>query len=74
MEPRTQPAVAAVAELAPGADARLVEAFALVRSPEISVLSLDVFDTILWRRVAEPVDAFLLWPGACATAGCWPTT
>jgi FMN phosphatase YigB (HAD superfamily) len=58
MEPRTHQELARAGELAPEADARLVEAFDLVRSGEISVLSLDVFDTILWRRVADPVDAF----------------
>ena len=38
----------------PITDARLAEAFALVESDEIAVLSLDVFDTVLWRKVAEP--------------------
>ncbi len=42
----------------PIADARLAEAFALVESDEITVLSLDVFDTVLWRKVAEPREAF----------------
>src|SRR4051794_10048155 len=42
----------------PCADARLAEAFALVESDEIAVLSLDVFDTVLWRKVAEPREAF----------------
>src|SRR3954449_9771748 len=42
----------------PIADARLVEAFELMESDEVSVLSLDVFDTVLWRKVAEPREAF----------------
>ncbi len=41
-------------------DARLEEAFRLVADPSVSVLSLDVFDTLIWRKVAEPVDAFFL--------------
>ena len=39
---------------------RLKEAFRLVSDPVVSVLSLDVFDTLIWRKVAEPVDAFVL--------------
>lgn len=45
---------------AAGGDLRLVEAFRLLETDEISVLSLDVFDTLVWRIVPEPVDAFLL--------------
>jgi predicted HAD superfamily hydrolase len=41
-------------------DARLEEARALVTSKEIDVLSLDVFDTLLWRKVPEPHDVFVL--------------
>ncbi|HVE68939.1 MAG TPA: HAD family hydrolase, partial [Solirubrobacteraceae bacterium] len=70
MEPRSEQAAAdAVATLSPDADARLAEAFRLVRSGEVSVLSLDVFDTVLWRRVAEPVDAFLLLAGRLRERG-----
>jgi FMN phosphatase YigB (HAD superfamily) len=42
----------------PSADARLAPAFELVATDEIAVLSLDVFDTLLWRKVAEPHQAF----------------
>src|SRR4051794_25781192 len=42
----------------PIADARLAEAHALVESDDVAVLSLDVFDTVLWRKVAEPREAF----------------
>ncbi|MDQ4047848.1 MAG: HAD hydrolase-like protein, partial [Actinomycetota bacterium] len=41
-------------------DARLEDAFRLVADPSVSVLSLDVFDTLIWRKVEEPVDAFFL--------------
>jgi FMN phosphatase YigB (HAD superfamily) len=41
-------------------DARLEEAFRLVADPSLSVLSLDVFDTLIWRKVADPVDAFFV--------------
>jgi FMN phosphatase YigB (HAD superfamily) len=46
---------------APGArttDSRLARAFRLLSDPEVAVLSLDVFDTMLWRRAPEPVDVF----------------
>ena len=41
-------------------DGRLERAHELLASDSFDVLSLDVFDTILWRKVPEPVDAFLL--------------
>lgn len=31
-----------------------------LRSPGVRVLSLDVFDTLLWRKVPKPTDAHLL--------------
>lgn len=43
-----------------GDDARLVEAYRTLGREEVSVLSLDVFDTLVWRIVPEPVDAFVL--------------
>ncbi|MEA2427480.1 MAG: hypothetical protein QOF37_1108 [Thermoleophilaceae bacterium] len=46
---------------APGtrsADVRLDRAFSLAGDPAIKVLTLDVFDTMLWRRVVDPVDVF----------------
>lgn len=42
------------------ADSRLIWAWNRVQAPDIQLLSLDIFDTLLWRTVAEPVDAFLL--------------
>jgi len=41
-------------------DARLVEAVRLLEQGSFEVLSLDIFDTLLWRVVPEPVDAFVL--------------
>lgn len=41
-------------------DRRLRQAVHVLNSKRISVLSLDIFDTVLWRIVPEPVDAFLL--------------
>ena len=41
-------------------DARLVEADQLLGQGSFAVLSLDVFDTLIWRIVPEPVDAFVL--------------
>lgn len=41
-------------------DVRLAELEAALRQPGVSVLSLDCFDTLLWRRVPKPADAFQL--------------
>ncbi len=41
-------------------DQRLAEAWAKVGDPAIAVFSTDVFDTLVWRRVPQPVDAFPL--------------
>ena len=46
---------------AAGNDARLVEAEQLLAQGTFAVLSLDVFDTLVWRTVPEPVDAFVLF-------------
>ena len=42
-------------------DARLREAYALLERGPFTVLSLDVFDTLVWRTVPEPVDAFVVF-------------
>jgi FMN phosphatase YigB (HAD superfamily) len=44
----------------PPADARLHAAWEAIARPDIKVVSTDIFDTLVWRQVAEPVDAFLL--------------
>jgi len=41
-------------------DYRLQALEALLRTPGVSVLTLDVFDTLLWRRVPKPTDVFEL--------------
>lgn len=41
-------------------DSRLVNAYASIDAKEIEVLSLDIFDTLVWRKVPEPEDLFLI--------------
>lgn len=41
-------------------DIRLTQAFELIDKGQIKVLSLDIFDTLLWRKVPIPADVFLL--------------
>lgn len=41
-----------------GADVRLRAAWEGVSRPDVKVVSTDVFDTLLWRQVAEPHEAF----------------
>lgn len=41
-------------------DVRLIQAHRLLEQGAFDVLSLDIFDTLLWRIVPEPVDAFVL--------------
>jgi len=46
-----------------GADSpypQLAEAEELLRAGAVDALTLDVFDTILWRMVPEPIDVFLV--------------
>lgn len=42
------------------ADFRLIDLHDAIRSPGVQVVSTDVFDTLVWRQVPEPVDAFPL--------------
>lgn len=37
---------------------RLAEAWAAIDGDGVEVVSTDVFDTLVWRRVSEPVDVF----------------
>lgn len=54
-------AIPSTAPPAPGPrDLRLTDAWDALSAPSISVFSTDVFDTLLWRTVTEPVDAFPL--------------
>ena len=48
------------ARLGVASDPRLQRAWQLLQSPGVAALSLDVFDTVLWRAVPEPVQAFAL--------------
>jgi predicted HAD superfamily hydrolase len=41
-------------------DVRLLPAHRLLEQGAFDVLSLDIFDTLVWRIVPEPVDAFVL--------------
>lgn len=41
-------------------DLRLRHVLQQIERDSIKVLSLDIFDTLLWRAVPEPVDAFIL--------------
>jgi predicted HAD superfamily hydrolase len=41
-------------------DSRLTKAYELLESGKIKFLSLDIFDTLLWRKVPLPVDLFLI--------------
>lgn len=41
-------------------DSRLKRAYELIDSGRVSVLSIDIFDTLLWRGVPHPEDLFLL--------------
>ena len=49
-----------LAEPAALSDVRLLALRMELESGRYKVLSLDVFDTLLWRRVPEPADVFLL--------------
>jgi FMN phosphatase YigB (HAD superfamily) len=51
---------AAEALAAGTADVRLRPAFEVLAQEAVSVVSFDVFDTLLWRKVPEPRDAFEL--------------
>jgi predicted HAD superfamily hydrolase len=41
-------------------DKRLLYAYKLIEEGTIKVLSLDIFDTLLWRKVPLPIDVFSL--------------
>ncbi|MGI8750603.1 MAG: HAD family hydrolase [Thermoleophilaceae bacterium] len=51
-------------------DARLTAAVAAVRDGSAAVLTLDVFDTFLWRKVPEPANAFFLLGARLDVEGC----
>lgn len=70
-DPAERSARAAAAAPPPPAvdDTRLAPARELLASGTIDVLSLDVFDTLLWRAVPEPADAFPLVAGRLRERG-----
>lgn len=41
-------------------DIRLTGIYNAIQQKEISVLSIDIFDTLLWRRIPLPEDLFIL--------------
>lgn len=53
-------------------DSRLGGALKILAREAISVLSLDIFDTLVWRTVPEPVDAFILLGQRLRTLECLP--
>lgn len=53
-------------------DPAIADALARATDPAVKVLSLDVFDTVVWRRVREPVDAFVLVGERLRDAGMLP--
>ncbi len=50
-------------------DIRLSPARAAAANGRIRLLSIDVFDTLVWRRVPEPADVFLMLGLALAAGG-----
>lgn len=50
-------------------DPRLAPAVRALEDPAVRVLSLDVFDTVVWRAVPAPVDVFVLLGERLARAG-----
>src|SRR3954449_1907354 len=50
-------------------DARLERAFELVADARVKALTLDVFDTLLFRRVTDPTDAFRIVGARLAERG-----
>src|SRR4051794_24194779 len=41
-------------------DLRLIPAYERINLGNIKVLSIDIFDTLIWRKVPIPADLFLL--------------
>jgi len=41
-------------------DLRLAQAYRYIQSGEIQLLSIDIFDTLLWRKLPLPIDLFLI--------------
>jgi FMN phosphatase YigB (HAD superfamily) len=70
MNPPVSPSAAA-----PFTDPRIAELTRRIESGAYDVLSLDVFDTLVWRRVARPTDAFfLIADGLIERDAIWPSS
>ena len=41
-------------------DSRLIQAYNTIDAGAIDILSLDIFDTLLWRKIPSPEDLFLI--------------
>jgi len=54
-------------------DRRLSSMWQLLQSPAVAALSLDIFDTLLWRTVPEPAQAFVLLGTRLRDRGLLPT-
>ena len=52
-----------------GRDLRLRSVWEAVSDPTVEVVSVDVFDTLVWRTIAQPVDAFPIVGKRLALAG-----
>jgi len=50
-------------------DSRLVTVYDKIDAGTIDVLSIDIFDTLLWRKVVLPVDVFLILGKRLKTEG-----
>ncbi len=62
-------------EAGPFADPRIAELARRIESGAYDLLSLDVFDTLVWRRVAVPADAFfLIADGLIERGALWPSS
>ena len=58
-----------VSELLSVTDQRLIPVRDAIVAGRHQVLSVDIFDTLLWRRVPEPADLFLVQARTLAAAG-----
>jgi hypothetical protein len=54
-------------------DDRLRPALSALQDGTVKVLTLDCFDTLLWRTVPEPIDAFVLLGHRLAQGGMLPS-
>ncbi|MHB1533665.1 MAG: HAD family hydrolase [Acidimicrobiales bacterium] len=68
-EAATEAPAPTAAQLPDGQDHRLTDAYRRLADGAVSLLCLDVFDTLLWRRVPRPSDAFVLLARRLADKG-----